>query len=171
MKRKQYMFYAESFSYVDIRSIVIQMDKEIDISQLPYVEAAAFDSHKDEHVSHCLAGTREALLNEIAEWAISPGKCIYWLQGMAGTGKSTIARTVSQIFHDKRQLGASFFFKKGEAQRGNAQMLFSTIATHLYQAIPEVRTFIANAVGNDPKICTKRLKEQFEKLIFGPLST
>jgi NACHT domain-containing protein len=145
------------------------MDKKITINQLPYARAAAFDSQEDEHVSQCLVGTRETLLNEIYEWAINPGKCIYWLQGMAGTGKSTISRTIAQRFHDDRQLGASFFFKRGEAQRGNAQLLFSTIAMDLFRAIPEIRPSIANAVGQDAHISTRRLKEQFDKLILDPL--
>jgi hypothetical protein len=159
-----------SLSYLDTSRVVIQIDKKLAISQLPYARAAAFDSQEDEHVSQCLAGTRELLLNDIYEWAISPGKCIYWLQGMAGTGKSTISRTIAQRFHDKQQLGASFFFKRGEAQRGNAQLLFSTISMDLYRAIPEIRPSVVDAVNQDPQISTRRLKEQFEKLILNPLS-
>jgi hypothetical protein len=159
-----------AYLYLCISCVVFQMDKKIAISQLPFARAAAFNSQEDEHVSQCLVGTRETLLNEIYEWAISPGKCIYWLQGMAGTGKSTISRTIAQRFHDNRQLGASFFFKRGEAQRGNAQLLFSTIATDLFRAIPEIRPSIVDAIGQDPQISIRRLKEQFEKLILDPLS-
>jgi tRNA A37 threonylcarbamoyladenosine biosynthesis protein TsaE len=69
------------------------------------------------------------LLQQIAEWAESPdGKCIYWLEGMAGTGKSTISRTIARDFQVSGLLGASFFFKRGEADRSNAKRLFSTIA-------------------------------------------
>jgi hypothetical protein len=146
------------------------MDKKLAVSQLPYARAAAFDSQEDEHVSQCLAGTRETLLDDIDKWATDSGKCIFWLQGMAGTGKSTISRTIAQKFHDKQQLGASFFFKRGEAERGNAQLLFPTIATDLFRAIPEIRPSIAEAVNHDPQISTRRLKEQFEKLILNPLS-
>lgn len=46
---------------------------------------------------------------------------------MAGTGKSTIARTVARSFADEGQLDASFFdffFKKGEGDRGTAGRFF-----------------------------------------------
>jgi hypothetical protein len=47
---------------------------------------------------------------------------------MAGTEKSTIARTVAQSFANRGQLGASFFLKKGEGECGNALQFFTTIA-------------------------------------------
>jgi Cdc6-like AAA superfamily ATPase len=56
---------------------------------------------------------------------------MFWLNGMAGTGKSTIARTVAQSFKDKEQLGATFFFKRGEGGRDNARYLVSTITRQL----------------------------------------
>lgn len=46
-----------------------------------------------------------------AEWGIAD-KPIYWLNGMAGTGKSTIARTVALPLL-LRGTGASYFFLRG----------------------------------------------------------
>ncbi|CAG7944890.1 unnamed protein product [Penicillium nalgiovense] len=50
---------------------------------------------------------------------------------MAGTGKSTISRTVAESLKEKGILGASFFFKKGEVDRGNARRFVSTIVKQL----------------------------------------
>jgi hypothetical protein len=97
------------------------------------------------------------------------GKSIFWLSGMAGTGKSTIARTIAQLFASRRQLGASFFFKKGEGERGNASRFFSTIATDLVVYEPGVVPGIRKALDDDSKIADKSLKDQFEKLILQPL--
>ena len=55
---------------------------------------------------------------------------------IAGTGKSTILRTVTQSFADERLLAASFFFKRGEGDRGNASRFFTTIARQLIVKIP-----------------------------------
>jgi hypothetical protein len=46
---------------------------------------------------------------------------------MAGTGKSMKSRTVAQRFFDQERLGASFFFKRGEHDRENADLFFTTI--------------------------------------------
>jgi len=45
---------------------------------------------------------------------------MFWLNGVSGTGKSTISRTVAQGFEREAVLGASSFFKRGERDRGNA---------------------------------------------------
>ena len=141
------------------------------MARLPTAKGASFDSHMEEHNSTCLPNTRTELLHHIQGWAEDgSGKPIFWLNGAAGTGKSTIARTVARTFADKRQLGASFFFKRGEGERGNATRFFTTIATQLAARVSEIRPGIKKAIDADPDISDKALKDQFEKLIFLPLS-
>jgi NACHT domain len=167
------------------RSLIVSVDQKlsvidkktddvlskIDVVKLPIAAGASFDSHKDEHNATCLQNTRVELLSQIMEWAKDGnGKPVFWLNGMAGTGKSTIARTVAQSFAEKRRLGASFFFKRGEGDRGNAMRFFTTIATELMVQVPEMRPGIRKAIDTDQAICEKRLKDQFEKLLLGPLS-
>ncbi|KAI9778093.1 MAG: hypothetical protein M1839_008397 [Geoglossum umbratile] len=146
----------------------IKDDSSID---LPIAKGASFDSHMDEHNAKCLANTRVELQREIVEWAEDKnGKPIFWLKGMAGTGKSTIARSVAQSFADQHQLAASFFFKKGEGERSNATRFFTTIATDLIAHIPGLILGIRKALGADPRISERILEDQFEKLILYPLS-
>jgi hypothetical protein len=143
---------------------------KLDLAKLPIAKGASFDSHMDEHNSRCLANTRVELRRQIAEWAgDGNGKPIFWLKGMAGTGKSTIARSVAQSFADQHQLAASFFFKKGEGERGNASRFFTTIATDLMARIPGLISGIRKALDADPGIAERLLKDQFEKLILYPL--
>ena len=78
---------------------------------------------------------------------------------MAGTGKSTIARTVAQLFTDCGQLGASFFFKKGEGERGNASRFFTTIATDLVACEPGMLPGIRKTLNEDSTISHKALKD------------
>jgi NACHT domain len=152
-------------------ALILGINQKIDLAKLPSAKGAAFDSHLDEHDARCLPDTRIDLLREIAEWAEdAQGKYIFWLNGMAGTGKSTISRTVAQSFADKGQLGGSFFFKRGEGERDNAARFFTTIAAQLATKIPGLSPFIGNAIDADPVISEKALKEQFEKLIIQPLS-
>jgi NACHT domain len=88
---------------------------------------------------------------------------------MAGTGKSTISRTVAQSFADKGQLGASFFFKRGEGDRGKAARFFTTIAAQLATKVPGLSPYIREAIDADPNISEKALNNQFEKFILQPL--
>ncbi|KAJ5443122.1 hypothetical protein N7445_004235 [Penicillium cf. griseofulvum] len=87
------------------------IDQNIDLGKLPVARGAEFDSYINQHQDECLPGTRIELLRHIAEWAVSPhGKPILWLHGMAGTGKSTISRSVAKSLKQDKLLGASFFF-------------------------------------------------------------
>jgi len=88
---------------------------------------------------------------------------------MAETGKSTISRTVAQSFADRGLLGASFFFKRGERDRGNAALLFTTIAAQLVAKEPDLAPHVRAAIEDDPSVTSKALSEQFDKLVLEPL--
>jgi hypothetical protein len=139
---------------------------------LPIAEGAFYNSYKDQHESFCLKDTRAQLLDEIAQWAqASESECIFWLNGMAGTGKSTIARTVAQSFNESGQLGASFFFKKGEADRDTAKRFIPTIMKQLMAHNQKLAQSVLQAIDKDPDISAKTLREQFKKLFLQPLQS
>ncbi|KAI1663534.1 G-beta repeat [Pyrenophora tritici-repentis] len=166
--------YEQTFSLalqVDQTVVVFNIDQKLDLARLPIAIGASFNSYNEEHNARCLPNTRTELLDEITTWANNKdGKSIFWLSGMAGTGKSTIARTVAQLFASREQLGASFFFKRGEGERGKASRFFTTIATDLAACEPGMLPGIRNTLDEDSTISHKALKDQFEKLILQPLS-
>lgn len=147
------------------------LDQKVDWGRLPAVNGAAFDSYKNENRhAECLPGTRIELLYQIEEWAESlDGKCIFWLNGMAGTGKSTVSRTVASRLKQKNSLGASFFFKRGEEDQGNAKRLFPTLVRQLAIKFPQLTSSIQKTINDDPLISEKSLGEQFDKLLLRPL--
>lgn len=142
----------------------------MNLRQLSVAHDALFDSNVNQYEDDCLPGTRGHVLRQVEEWATLPqGKSIFWLNGRAGTGKSTIARTVAKSFSEANLLGASFFFKRGEADRGHAAKLFPTIARQLARNIPQLIPGIQKAIQDDSEISKKGLKEQFDKLLLKPL--
>lgn len=148
------------------------MDQNLVPSQLPVAEGASFDSHAQEHNRTCLPNARVELLREIANWAKDPvAESIFWLNGMAGTEKSTISRTVAQSFATKDHLGASFFkFKRGKADRASLAKFFTTTAADLVVRQPATAPFIKEVLEADPSTKTKNAREQFDKLFLRPLS-
>ncbi|KAH8896438.1 vegetative incompatibility protein HET-E-1 [Thozetella sp. PMI_491] len=133
---------------------------------------AAFNSRAEEHSPRCHPHTRIDLLRDIEDWAGQPNsKGIYWLNGMAGTGKSTVSRTLAQRFHDRGVLGASFFFKRGEADRGDANKFFTTLAFQLAAKLPRIARDIRYSIEADPSLTKKSLGEQFRELILYPLAS
>ncbi|KAK4958333.1 hypothetical protein LTR10_004759 [Elasticomyces elasticus] len=141
------------------------------VSQLPTARQAAFNSHDNQHGATCLPGTRKELLQGIAEWADGANKpAIFWLNGLAGTGKSTIARTVARTHYDRGDLGASFFFSKKGGDVGRADTLITTIASQMVARIPALGRHISAAVIENPEIATHSLRDQWDQLIIKPVS-
>ncbi|KAL2861893.1 purine and uridine phosphorylase [Aspergillus pseudodeflectus] len=144
--------------------------QSIDLKELPFAEGAEFGTYMDQHEDDCLPGTRENVLHEVEDWATLPeGKCMFWLNGLAGTGKSTIARTMASMFQQRGLLGASFFFKRGKGDCGRATRFYPTIARELFNKVPELRASILQVIQDDPRISMRPFKEQFEQLIQQPL--
>ncbi|KAM0346561.1 hypothetical protein ACHAP4_011668 [Fusarium culmorum] len=154
----------------NLRTSIANIGRHISLDGLPNAKGASFDSHAEEHSPTCLPGTRMELLKDINRWVNDQNsKTIFWLNGMAGTGKSTIARTIAQMRHKRGDLGASFFFKRGETDRGSLAKFVPTVARRLAWNMPEVAPFIKNAADADPAIADKAVREQFEKLVQEPL--
>src|SRR5271155_4550765 len=120
------------------------------LAELHTAKGAAYDDFANKHDDECHPETRKALLMEIYRWADNPdGDCIFWLQGMAGTGKSTISRTVAHKLAKRGVLGASFFFKKGQGDRGKAARFFTTIAAQLVHQLPLLAPQVRSAIEAD----------------------
>jgi hypothetical protein len=114
---------------------------------LLYAAEAPFNSYTKQHEQICLPDTRVDLLREIYEWADRQDeRSIFWLNGLAGTGKSTIARTVTRHYFDKKRLGASFFFSRGGGDVSRASKFATSIAMQLATSIPALRQYISDAV-------------------------
>jgi hypothetical protein len=88
---------------------------------------------------------------------------------MAGTGKSTISRTIAKAFKDRGILGASFFFQRGEGDRGRVTFFFPTIVAQLIRQLPLLAPYVRDEIEADPIIHTKSIKDQFDKLIARPI--
>jgi hypothetical protein len=118
----------------------------------------------------CLKGTREAALGEIELWAKNFNKSpIFWLNGLAGTGKSTITQTIAERTFTSGQLGASFFCSRNFEDRSNLQFIFPTLAFQLAHAYPGFRSNVVQAVQSDPQITHESLYNQMDKLLVQPL--
>ena len=118
----------------------------------------------------CLKGTRRAVLDEIEFWIRDFDKpSIYWLNGLAGTGKSTIAQTIAERAFASGRLGASFFCSRDFEDRRNLQLIFPTISVQLARRYTEFRSIVVPLVQSDPEIAHESLYGQMKKLIVQPL--
>ena len=110
------------------------------------------------------------MLNEIEQWSEdfeeSP---VYWLNGLAGTGKSTIAQTIAESLFADGRLGASFFCSRGFEDRSDLQFIFPTLAFQLAHKYPSFRSLLIPLLRSNPDIVHESLQQQMEKFLVGPL--
>ncbi|RPB18114.1 hypothetical protein L211DRAFT_752050, partial [Terfezia boudieri ATCC MYA-4762] len=140
------------------------------LSRLPNAEGAAYNHRLWEYEDRCLPDTRVDLRQQIMDWFENPkGECIFWLNGMAGTGKSTISRTVAWDLAEKKRLAASFFFSRGRGDISHAGQFFTTIAAQLAKSLPALRPLISKAIEENVDILKQGLSEQWKHLILSPL--
>ena len=110
------------------------------------------------------------MLDEIELWARDFDKLpVYWLSGLAGTGKSTIAHTIAERMFAEGQLGASFFCSQDFEDRSNPHFIFPTIAIQLARRYTKFRSAFVPLVQPDPGVAYESLYNQMDKLIVQPL--
>ena len=120
----------------------------------------------------CLRGTREAVLEEIESWTRDSEKSpVFWLNGLAGTGKSTITQTIAERVFASGMLGASFFCSRDFEDRSNLHFIFPTLAFQLAHKYPNFRSHLVPLLQSDPDVVDESLYKQMERLIVEPLAS
>ncbi len=98
-------------------------------------------------------------------------KPIYWVNGLAGIGKSTIARTVAEQVNSLALPMASFFFVRHNDALSNGKLFVTSIAFRLAEMFPGFMESVSNVLKADGTLPSKSLDTQFTKLFFQPLQS
>ena len=106
---------------------------------------------------------------DLVAWAADAGDTrIYWLNGMAGTGKTTIAFTFCQILDNIEVLGGSFFCSHLDTDSSNADLIIPTLAYELARHSTAASNALVNALEKDHNAGHKSMRDQFLNLIVTP---
>ncbi|KAF7333332.1 WD40 repeat-like protein [Mycena venus] len=153
---------------------------------LPHAVKAAFEAEEREL---CWDTTRTSILSEISQWTDIDGvkltaggqsiigdpghndSCIFWMNGSAGTGKTTIAATVAHSCSSRTPsaLGASFFCSRDDVDCSNLDLIFTTIAYQLAHFHPGFAAQISLVREANPDIGYAYPEHQLKTLIVEPL--
>ena len=120
----------------------------------------------------CMKGTRRAILEDINNWLdkdATPN--ILWLCGPAGTGKSTIASTLTSQLTMQGRLASSFFFERNDARLSDPAAVWRTVASDLARFDSDLRASLVEVLRKtrvDPGNADIEL--HFKRMIEEPLT-
>ena len=110
------------------------------------------------------------MLDEIERWTSDfETPSVYWLNGLAGTGKSAIAQTIAERMSEGGKLGASFFCSRDFEDRSDLRLIFPTLAVQLARRYAGFRSIFVPLARSDQEIAYESLCNQMERLIVQPL--
>ena len=119
-----------------------------------------------------MKGTRKEILSQLEEWSKDEQeKQVFWLNGLAGTGKSTIAQTFAEMSFADGILGGSFFCSRDFEDRSNLRSILPTLAFQLAHRYQDFRQELLPVLTANPDVGWESLCSQMEKLIIGPFQT
>jgi energy-coupling factor transporter ATP-binding protein EcfA2 len=123
----------------------------------------------------CMEGTRVDVIEDIvARVSSSDGSSdrIVMLSGSAGSGKSTIAKTVASVLaEEKGILGASFFFSRNYTERKELRGLPGSLARQLADHSTDFQRLLVEFLSDDRTgILSAEPRLQFQKLVIDLLA-
>ncbi|KAE9395070.1 hypothetical protein BT96DRAFT_1022143 [Gymnopus androsaceus JB14] len=118
----------------------------------------------------CLDGTRVTVLDDIQNWFDTGEERIYWLNGAAGMGKTTIALSVAhRLLSNTQLLMATFFCSRDSVDRKNSSLIFPTLACQLASWNKDYHDALVDILARHPYIGAALPHEQVQRLIVEPL--
>ena len=110
-------------------------------------------------------GTRKSLLEEIVNWANkweeldSLQSSTYWIYGLPGIGKTSLAHSICASLHDRGQLAGAFFCRGGDPNLSEPRNILPTLIYKLAEVFPPFRRVVENCLRNDPNLTSESMKD------------
>ncbi|CAE6521013.1 unnamed protein product [Rhizoctonia solani] len=165
---ERFMFNAN----VSIWETVDQQATDALIGKLSFATSAMYDSAESTDVKRgpCAPETRQKELKKLNEWAHgNQAHKVHWLNGMTGTGKTTIVYSFCAELDSSRKLGASFFCSHMIPECRNVKHILPSITYQIASFSSPFRYALSQILKSDRDVHNRMLKNQFESLIVKPL--
>jgi len=115
-----------------------------------------------------MENTRKSRLEEIVDWVAKKSEGeerlqsnTYWVYGLPGIGKTSLAHSICARLHDKRQLAGAFFCRRDDPNLSEAKNVLPTLIFKLAEIFPPFRKIVANCLRNDPNLTPASMNDSF----------
>ncbi|KIJ53551.1 hypothetical protein M422DRAFT_139107, partial [Sphaerobolus stellatus SS14] len=154
---------------MDTHKLVTELQHIAILNSLGDISGAEF-KRKDRQA--CMDGTRVSLLGNLLAWATDASSHrVCWLNGLAGTGKTTVTESFCRILARKEMLGASFFCSRDDEARRNVRNIIPFLAKILACMLPSYQQELVTVLSTHRDPRGLNLQDQYQYLIVEPLNT
>ena len=129
------------------------------LDRLQFVKAGY---HQD---LRCLEGTRKVLLKKITDWVASitpqgdvPHTNTYWIYGLPGIGKTSLAHSICASLHDREQLAGAFFCRRDDPNLNKPRNILLSLIHQLAVIFPPFRSIVIERLHKDPHVTPGSMK-------------
>ncbi|KAI5117942.1 hypothetical protein M0805_002055 [Coniferiporia weirii] len=152
---------------MEVWMAVNRIEDDMEDNKLQRLEPAKGAFYDEEGM--CLEGTRGSVFERVREWVDSDSK-LFWLHGVAGSEKSSIANSVAHMF--EQRLFGCFFCKRDDPECRSSKKVFPTLAYHFSRSNEKYRVDVLSVIeGSDEPKLSQGLQWQFDLLIKQPLES
>lgn len=147
----------EHSSLATAHSQLLHVDEALLMGRLKFVET----NHRLD--LRCANGTRGSLLERVIQWVSTERRQkeksgTYWIYGLPGIGKTSLAHSICGMLHDKWQLAGAFFCQRGNETLSDHKNILPTLILKLAGTFPLFRSTLVERVRDDPHLTPGAMK-------------
>ncbi|QRV86917.1 CHAT domain protein [Ceratobasidium sp. AG-Ba] len=153
--------------------VLDQIETSYRLNRLPYsVEARYRAATKDGLAREvCTPNTRVNVLDQLKHWTTDTRNGgVFWLNGMAGTGKTTISASLCEYLESTQRLAASFFCSRQLPTCRDINKIIPSISYQLTAFSLPFRFALSRVLERDPDAYNQAVTQQYAKLVAEPLN-
>ena len=113
----------------------------------------------------CMNGTRQNLLNGIVDWVVNKSEQenvlqsnTYWVYGLPGIGKTSLAHSICATLHERDHLAGAFFCRRDDPNLSEPLNILPTFIHKLAIISPLFRTIVEKHLRDDPNLTPESMK-------------
>jgi len=104
-----------------------------------------------------MEGTRASLLGQIIAWVTNgpeqtDGRNTYWIYGLPGIGKTSLAHSICANLHGREQLAGAFFCRRDDRELSEPRNILPTLILGLAAVFRPFRSMVTEHLRKDPSM-------------------
>jgi hypothetical protein len=109
----------------------------------------------------CMKGTRQSILNGVIDWVANGlgSSNTYWIYGLPGIGKTSLAHSICKTLDGRNQLIGSFFCQRDDTNSSELRNILSTLIYKLAENSPAFRRIVTERLRNKPNLTTESMED------------